>query len=170
MTAQPPFTELDSRYSSDDAAATPWATGRDLLEQAEVYWLSTVRPDGRPHVTPLIAVWFEEALYFTTGPSERKARNLEANAHCAITTGCNSLAEGVDVVIEGNAVQVSDEPYLQRLADRYAAKYDWHFSVRDGAFHGDGGRALVFQIRPTTAFGFGKGVPFSQTRWRFDSA
>lgn len=40
-------------------------------------------------------------------------------------------------------------------------------TVTDAAFHGDGGKALVDEIRPTTAFGFGKGDPFSQTRGRF---
>jgi nitroimidazol reductase NimA-like FMN-containing flavoprotein (pyridoxamine 5'-phosphate oxidase superfamily) len=163
-----PVTELDTRFSSDDAVATPWATGVQGLEQAELYWLATVRPDGRPHVTPLIAVWLDRALYFCTGPTERKAKNLVGNAHCVITTGCNSLSEGLDLVIEGDAVQVSDEAKLQRLADRYASKYEgWHFSVRDGAFYRAGRRALVFEVTPTTAFGFGKGEPSGQTRWRF---
>ena len=31
----------------------------------------------------------------------------------------------------------------------------------------EGGEALVFEVRPTLAFGFGKGEQFSQTRWRF---
>jgi len=38
--------------------------------------------------------------------------------------------------------------------------------VRDGAFYGEGGRAEVYEVNPT-AFGFGKGETFSQTRWRF---
>ncbi|MFB7546034.1 DUF6191 domain-containing protein [Streptomyces sp. NPDC056154] len=37
--------------------------------------MSTVRPDGRPHVTPLIGVWSQSALYFSTGASERKGLN-----------------------------------------------------------------------------------------------
>jgi len=32
------------------------------LEKAEVFWLSTVRPDGRPHVTPMVSVWLDGAL------------------------------------------------------------------------------------------------------------
>jgi general stress protein 26 len=167
MAGTDPVTELQPQFSSDDARPTSWAEALPLLEQAEVYWLTTVRPDGRPHVTPLIAVWLEGALYFSTGPSERKAKNLAHNAHCVITTGCNSLSDGLDLVVEGEAVQVTDEPGLQRLADLYAAKYDWSFTVRDGAFYGDGGRALAFQVAPRTVFGFGKGEPFSQTRWRF---
>ena len=51
-----------------------WAEGRRRIDEAEVFWLSTVRPDGRPHVTPLLAVWHEDAMYFCTGPEERKQR------------------------------------------------------------------------------------------------
>ena len=169
MQAKEPTPELDSRFSSDNATATPWSEASMLLEKAEIYWLSTVRPDGRPHVTPLIAIWRDEALYFCTGPSERKAKNLAQNANCILTTGRNSIEEGLDVIVEGAAVAVNGEVRLQQLADAYAAKYDWHFSVRDGAFHNDeGGRALVFEVHPTTAFAYGKGEPFSQTRYRFN--
>ena len=42
--------ELEPQFSSDDATPTPWAEARECLEKAEVYWLSTVRSDGRPHV------------------------------------------------------------------------------------------------------------------------
>ena len=42
------------------------------------------------------------------------------------------------------------------------------FTVRDGAFlNPEGGEAVVYEVRPKTAFGFGKGEPYSQTRWRF---
>ena len=42
-------------FSEPDATPTPWAEGLEVLRAADTYWLSTVRPDGRPHVTPLIA-------------------------------------------------------------------------------------------------------------------
>ncbi len=166
MAMKDPITELEPQYSSPEATPTPWAEGRERLEKAEIFWLSTVRPDGHPHVTPLLSVWLDDALYFSTGPSERKAKNLAQNPHCILTTGGNALSEGLDLVVEGDAVTVSDEALLQRVADRYATKYDWHFTVRDGAFHGEGGRAEVYAVVPITAFGFGKGT-FSQTRWRF---
>jgi hypothetical protein len=162
-----PVTELDKRYSSDGATPTGWTEASRCLEEAQLYWLSTVRPDGRPHVTPLLTVWLDGALYFCTGPSERKARNLAQNAHCVLTTGSNSLDEGLDFVVEGDAVRVSDDDKLRRVATTYESKYgsDWHFDVHDGAFYGGGGEALVYEVAPTTAFGFGKGQ-FSQTRWR----
>jgi nitroimidazol reductase NimA-like FMN-containing flavoprotein (pyridoxamine 5'-phosphate oxidase superfamily) len=169
MEATKPDVELDARFSSPGAAPRPWTEARARLEQAELFWLSTVRPDGRPHVTPLIAVWVDDALYFCTGPDERKAMNLAKNHSCILTTGANALGEGLDVVVEGDAVNVREEATLRRVADAYVAKYgpDWTFSVRDGAFHHEAGSALVFQVAPSIAFGFGKGEPFSQTRYRF---
>jgi hypothetical protein len=177
MIDKEPTAELDSRFSSDDAAPISWAEGRERLEGAEVYWISTVRPDGRPHVTPLLSVWLDGALYFCTGPDERKAKNLVRNPHCILATGCNALDEGLDVVVEGDAVRVTDEGRLRRVADAYLWKYgsDWRFAVRDGAFYhdpgslreADAGAARVYEVSPKKVFGFGKGEPFGQTRWRF---
>ena len=170
MTATEPTVDLGVEFSSPDAMPTPWSEARARLEQAEVFWLSTVRPDGRPHVTPLIAVWVDGALYFCTGPEERKAQNLAHHSGCVLTTGCNALSEGVDIVVEGDAVNLRDEATLERVADAYVAKYgsDWSFTVRDSAFHhAEGGTALVFEVAPVRVFAFGKGEPYSQTRYRF---
>lgn len=169
MGATEPIGDLAAEFSSSDATPTPWAEARLQLEQADLFWLSTVRPDGRPHVTPLIAVWLDEVLYFCTGPEERKAKNLAENRSCILMTGCNSLDEGLDVVLEGSAAPVSDEATLQRIADAYVGKYgtEWTFTVRDGTFHHQGGTALVFGVAPVTVFSFAKGAPFSQTRYRF---
>jgi nitroimidazol reductase NimA-like FMN-containing flavoprotein (pyridoxamine 5'-phosphate oxidase superfamily) len=169
MTVETPMAELGKQFSSPDATPTPWAVARERLAKSEVYWLSTVHPDGRPHVTPLIAVWLDGALYFCTGESERKSKNLARNPRVVLTTGCNSLSEGLDLVVEGNAVRVSDEVKLQRLAESYVSKYgeDWRFTVRDGVFHHSEGTARVYEVRPKTAFGFAKGEPGGQTRWRF---
>jgi nitroimidazol reductase NimA-like FMN-containing flavoprotein (pyridoxamine 5'-phosphate oxidase superfamily) len=169
MTVETPVAHLGKEFSSPDATPTPWEEARERLANAEVYWLSTVRPDGRPHVTPLIAIWLDGALYFCTGESERKNKNLARNPRVVLTTGCNSLTEGLDLVIEGDAVRVSDEVKLERVAESYVSKYgeDWRFTVRDGVFHHSEGTALVYEVRPKTAFGFAKGEPGGQTRWRF---
>jgi len=160
-------------YSQPDATPTPWEVGREQVAGADTFWISTVRPDGRPHVTPLIAVWHDEAIWFTTGPEERKARNLSHNAACILTTGRSDLSDGgLDVVLEGAAEQVTNDAELQPVADEFATKYGtdiWHFVVRDGAFtdHDAGGRALVFRVRPVRGLGFCKGPIFSQTTWCF---
>lgn len=162
-----PVGELDARYSSPGAVPTPWAAATEALEHAEIYWISTVRPDARPHVTPLIAIWLDDAIHFTTGAEERKALNLAANPACIMTTGCNAMNDGLDIVVEGRANRNQDDATLRRLADRYKSKYDWTFTVRDGTLADGGHPALVFTLTPNTIFAFSKGEPFAQTRWQF---
>jgi hypothetical protein len=177
MSAPEPVHSLDSRYSSAGLEPTPWSVGRRVLEEAEVFWLVTVRADGRPHATPLLAVWHDDALVVTTGPDEQKAKNLEHRAPCLLLAGDSTMHAGLDVAVEGEAHQVDDETELRQIAEAYLVKYgeDWRYVVRDGGFvhaaealrHDDPGRVLVFRVAPTTVFAFGKGERYSQTRWSF---
>lgn len=166
-----PDAELDARFSDPAASPRPWAEVVEVLDGAELFWLSTVRADGRPHVTPLPAMWLDGALHFCTGPQEQKARNLGHGAACVLTTGTPRFRSGLDVVVEGLAVRVTDEEVLVRLAACWLERLDWPFDVVDGAFRdpegGGGGLAHVFEVRPAKVLAFGKGKPFSQTRYRF---
>jgi nitroimidazol reductase NimA-like FMN-containing flavoprotein (pyridoxamine 5'-phosphate oxidase superfamily) len=170
MTATEVAGQLDARFSGPDAVATPWTDVRSLLEKTELFWISTVRADGRPHVTPLPAVWRDQAIYFCTGAGEQKGVNLRRNPHCAVTTGNNEWKSGLDVVIEGVAMRVFDDPRLRMLADAWDSKYegDWHYEVHDGAFHHHGGEAHVFEVVPAKILAFAKG-DFAQTRFTFPS-
>ncbi|MFF0448350.1 pyridoxamine 5'-phosphate oxidase family protein [Streptomyces sp. NPDC004609] len=166
--ANAPLAELDRRYSDPAAEASDWAGTVDRLVSAEVFWLTTVRPDHRPHVTPVLAVWLDDALHFCTGADERKNKNLRDNPEVALTTGTNALHEGYDLVVEGTAVRLTDAERLAPLARAYTAKYGemWSFTVRDGGFVGQGGFAVVYRVEPRTVFGFAKGT-YGQTRFRF---
>lgn len=168
MAATTPAADLDGRFSAPGAVATPWTETERAIEEAELFWISTVRADGRPHVTPLVTVWQDGALYFSTGASEQKNVNLASNANCMLTTGNNRWKEGLDVVLEGAAEQITDETHLQRLADAWESKYrgEWHFDVANNAFQGGGGEALVYRVKPTKIIAFAKGA-FAQTRYRF---
>ena len=160
---------LDKRFSDPAAEASSWGEVQSLLDEAELFWITTVREDGRPHVTPLIAVHFDGAVHFCTGPEEQKGRNLARNPAVALTTGNNAWAAGTDVVVEGEAVRVTDEDALNRLADAYVEKYGevWRFEVGDGTFrHGDGGAAHVFRVEPSKVLAFAK-APHGQTSFRF---
>jgi general stress protein 26 len=163
-----PTGEIDRRFSDPEAGATPWPDAARALERAELYWLTTVRDDQRPHVTPLIGVAEDRVVHFCTGLREQKARNLEHNPHVALTTGTNSWAEGLDVVVEGTAVRVTDQQELQRLAGAYEAKYGsvWHFDVGDGVFGTGEDAAAVFRIEPAKVLAFAK-EPHAQTTYRF---
>lgn len=165
---QEPLTEIDARYSEDGVEAVEWDRGRERIEEAELYWVVTVRPDGRPHVTPLVGVWLDGAAYFCTGPEEVKAKNLEQNRNCVLMTGCNELHGGLDIVIEGTVERVADNAKLQHIADAYEEKYgdEWHFDVGEGVFHHGAGEAIVFELAPPRVLGFGK-APYTHTRWTF---
>jgi hypothetical protein len=163
-----PTVAIDSRFSQPEAGPTPWAEAVRALEDAELYWLTTVRADGRPHVTPLIGLIQDEVPYFCTGLREQKARNLEHSSKVALITGNNTWAQGLDVVVEGTAHRVSDRETLQRLADAYEAKYGstWHFDVGDGVFGEGEDAAAVFRIVPDKVMAFAK-EPHAQTSYRF---
>ena len=84
-----PITTLDTRHGVPRGGVTPWEETRRVLETAELFWLSTVRADGRPHVTPCVSVWHDGAIHFTATNNGQKAVNLRGNPHVILTTGCN---------------------------------------------------------------------------------
>jgi len=167
--------QIDPRYGSASATPPPWAHIERLLTDAQLYWIITVRTDGRPHAVPLVGVWQDGAFAFCTGAEEQKQRNLDANPHVAVTTGSTGAAgwdSGEDVVVEGTAVRVTDADELQRLADAWFAKYgdDWHYAVREQEFveigksRGSTG-ARVYRVRPDKVLAFGG--DHGQTAYRF---
>src|SRR3954470_7669098 len=166
MTTEPTV-RFDDRFSDPSASATPWAEAAKVLEEAELYWISTVRADGRPHVTPLIGLFYDGGMHFCTGLREQKARNIEHNPKVALTTGNNTWARGLDVVVEGTVVRLTDQDALQRIADAIEAKYGsvWHFDVADGVFLSSGDDAAVFRIEPAKVLAFAKD-PHGQTTYR----
>ena len=164
-----PTAELNESFSEPGTVAPPWAEVAGVLSKSEMFWLSTVRRDGRPHVTPLPAVWLDGTLYFCAGSYEQKARNLQSNSHCILTTGTNQLRSGLDVIVEGTAARMNDATQLHRLAALWKSKLDWDFQVTNGGFRDPAGRnGLVFGVTPAKVLVFGKS-PYSQTRYRFTS-
>jgi general stress protein 26 len=168
MLMSEPLTSIDARFSDAGAVATGWDETRRVLETAELFWVCTVRADGRPHVTPLVAVWLDGALHFCTGATEQKAINLAGNQHVTLTTGRNDWEQGLDVVVEGDALRVTDDAVLERLAAAWATKWDgrWQYQAHDGGFRHENAVVLVFAVAPNKILAFGKGV-FSQTRYSF---
>jgi nitroimidazol reductase NimA-like FMN-containing flavoprotein (pyridoxamine 5'-phosphate oxidase superfamily) len=164
-----PTTTLNAQFSAPGAKATSWDDTRSALEAAELFWIATTRGDGRPHMTPLVAVWLDDALHFSTGATEQKAVNLAGNENVILMTGCNRWDGGMDVVVEGRAVRVTDQPTLERLAEAWTHKWDgrWTYEPGPEGFRSDeSGSVLVFAVRPDKVLAFGKG-DFSHTRHAF---
>jgi Pyridoxamine 5'-phosphate oxidase len=157
----------------------PWPRALKALEGAPAkpedqggpttYWLATTRPDGRPHVAGVGAVWVDGRFYFVSGAPTRKSRNLANNPNCVISVALS----GLDLVVEGTARVVTDDPTLQRLAKLYAAQ-GWPASVRDGAFTAAYSAPSagpppwnLYVMTATAAFGVAGAEPYGATRWRF---
>lgn len=148
--------------SNEPEGLLPWSFASQQLAAARNYWVSTTRPDGRPHATPVWGVWLDETLYFGAGAGSVKVRNLAANPALLV-----HLESGDDVVIlEGEAewLAAADPAFWQRIADDYAAKYD--------GFRPDPPTAQqpFIVLRPKRALGWlEKDFVRSATRWRFES-
>jgi Pyridoxamine 5'-phosphate oxidase len=167
---------INGKLDPDFSKATEpvsWQIVGDTLKAAELYWLTTVRGDGRPHVTPLIGAWIDDAFVFCTGPEEQKACNLAHATAVTVTTGVNTWNDGLDVVVEGNAERSTGRAELTPLADAIREKYDgvWDFTPSDDGFgHADDSGAshiaYVFRVRPAKVLAFAKS-PHGQTTFRF---
>lgn len=155
-------------------APLPWSRAENQLEETGgpslTHFLATVRPDGRPHVAGVGALWVDGKFYFTSGAGTRKSRNLAANADCVISVKLPDL----DLVVEGAAAKVIDDVTLLRLAERYAAQ-GWPATVKDGALTAPFSAPsagpppwYLYEFTPTTAFGVATAEPYGATRWRFD--
>jgi hypothetical protein len=150
---------------------TPWTEAQEQLASASKYWLATINADAHPHVMPLFGVWFDGSLYFTSSDKALKAKNLAQNPHCVITVS----VEHLDLIIEGDALKITDEAHMQQIAALYASKYDWHITPHNGAYDADYGAPSagpppyeLYQIHITKGFGFHTAEPYGATRWRFE--
>lgn len=167
MSQTEPVAELNASFSQPGATAPPWIDVAQVLTVSEMFWVSTVRSDGRPHVTPLPAIWLDGTLYFCTGSHEQKSANLRTNPNCVLTTGSSDMRSGLDVVVEGTAVRMTDVPRLHELAAIWKSKLDWDYEVTDDGFRdGPSPTVLVFGVTPAKILAFGK-APYTQTRYRF---
>ena len=97
----------------------PWSRALEALEVADArnqtHFLATTRPDGRPHVAAIGALWVDGTFYFTSGAGTRKSRNLAENPNCVISVSLT----GIDLVVEGTAAKVTDDE-TSRAAPPYA--------------------------------------------------
>jgi len=163
------------------APPIPWTRVRERLEEGltqapgtggpdrHTCWVATVRPDGRPHVVPVGVLWVDGRFYFNAGATTRKARNLARNPQCVITVATSPF----DLVVEGEAVKVTEEAKLQRIAEVYASQ-GWQATVRDGALYAEYSAPSagpppwdLYEVTPATVFALGTAEPYGATRWRF---
>jgi general stress protein 26 len=168
---------ISPHYGNDAATPPPWDDIDQRLTDAALYWIVTVRADGRPHAVPLCGVWRDSAFWFCTGDEEQKMRNLQHDPHVVVTAGplgAEGWKSGKDIAVEGVAERVSDRSVLETMAQAWLTKYDgdWVFEARDGRFFevsdsggSTGGGAVLFRVAPSKVLVFGD--EHGQTTYRF---
>jgi hypothetical protein len=165
--------ERERSLVSGGASTTSWEMARERLANPELprtYWLATARPDGRPHLMPVIGFWIDGAMHVVTGEGTRKGRNLEADGRCAIATTSATLPS-LDIVIEGVAEPVRDEDTVRQIAEFLNAN-NWPLEPRDDKVYGPHAPTAgpppytIFRIAPSRIFG----LPGMQGMEQFDPA
>jgi hypothetical protein len=136
-----------------------WRWAAERLEAAKTFWLATVWPDGRPHLTPVSAVWDGSRLVFSASRRTRKHKNLSANGACsiAIDTGAEQL------IVEGVAEEVTDPDRIAAYRTLTRERLGFDLSGMELGLAGE----PVYAVRPTVAFGFGEDLGTTATRWTF---
>ena len=152
---RPPFKGYGVHESADGMLPWSWATER--LSGARNYWVSTTRPDGRPHAMPVWGIWLDDAFFFSSGRASAKSRNLAANP--AIVVHLESGDE--TVILEGLAEPVLDDGLARRVGEVYGPKYDF---APDTFGEGD----PWFVVRPQRVYAWAeRDYPGSATQFDF---
>lgn len=145
----------------DGSATTSWDVARERLAHPEPgrhNWLATVRPDGRPHMMPVLTFWFDGAFHFVAGEGTQKGRNLAADGRCVIGTASHELPS-LDIVAEGRAEPLTDEAAVRRAAEELKSS-GWPLDARGVEVHGPNAPTAgpppyrIFRMVPSKAFGF----------------
>jgi nitroimidazol reductase NimA-like FMN-containing flavoprotein (pyridoxamine 5'-phosphate oxidase superfamily) len=138
------------------AGTLPWQWALERLTRSHNYLLTTVRPDGAPHVMPVWGIWLEDAWYFSTAATSRKSGNLEKNANCVV---CNDNLEEA-VILEGTAQRLKDNEIPKQAFTDYKAKYGWEL---------DPMRGPVWKVKAKTVFAMPEQrFPEAVTKWVFE--
>jgi PPOX class probable F420-dependent enzyme len=141
----------------------PWAEAERRLTASHDYWVATVRPDGRPHVMPVWGVWLDGRVWFSSGRRSRKARNLDVDPRCTVTTD-----DARDpVVVDGVAERLTETSAIAQFVAAVNAKYGGAMTdeFQDPEVNG------TYAVRPDRVIAI-SGADFtgSPTRWRFPRA
>ena len=141
-----------------DGSVLAWPTVVEWLVDSRNYWISSTRPDGRPHAMPVWGLWIDGTLWFSTDPVSVKARNLAAGPDVVV-----HLESGDDVcIIEGVARKVRADELPASFVDDYDAKYGHRLDLSNPAFG-------FYVLDPAVALTWREAdFTTSATRWTFD--
>lgn len=135
-----------------------WESVRSRIERADVYWVASTRPDGRPHVVPRDGIWMDDGLWYGGSPETVHNRNIKLNGEVVFHIGSGQEA----IIVEGVVSEEVPAPAAsQRLAELSFEKYPQYGRV-DPAAYKDG----VLVLRPRRVFAW-TNLPHDATRFIF---
>jgi Pyridoxamine 5'-phosphate oxidase len=155
-------------------APLPWSRPRDLMAGSvpgpEVaMFLSTTRPDGRPHTAGIGALWHDGDLDFTSNPDTRKSRDLAANSACTIAM----RLPGIDLIFDGEAARTTDPALLEAVAALFR-EGGWPAQVEGDTITAPFSAPSagpppwhLYRCAFQTVVGVASEKPYGVTRWRF---
>ena len=165
-------TNLD-RYGDP---ALPWSRARDVLVAdaagpAVTWFLGTQRSDGSLHAAGIGALWHDGELFFTSSPDAAKARHLATHPEATLS----ARLAGIDVVFEGVAERIVDEPTLETVVQRYRdvgwpAEVDREAAAVTAPYSAPSAGPppwQLYRLRYRTVFGVAWEPPNGATRWDF---
>jgi hypothetical protein len=176
-----PITELiqrtgrgtEAEIEAGNTQPLDWSVAVERFGQGGWFWLSTVRPDGRPHTMPCFAAWSGSSFFVASKSTARKSRNLDANSSCVLAKD----AGDAHLVVEGEARRIRDTAGLRRAAETMMRIYGWptrplgdELDADYGAPTSGGPPYRAYEIVPRRAFGLPLNDTFAPTRWRFGDA
>jgi PPOX class probable F420-dependent enzyme len=91
------------------------------LRAEPIIWLSTVRPDGRPHLVPVWFWWDGATVLIFAKPGSQKVRNLRHNSQ--VVLALDAADEGEDVALFEGRAELLEESVVQATMPAFAAKY-----------------------------------------------
>jgi hypothetical protein len=131
-------------YGIDDGTEglLSWNWAVERLTASHDYWVATVDASGQPAVMPVWGAWLDDAIWFSSSPGSRRARNLSRDPRCTITTD-NPLEP---VVIEGRAQAIADDDAVARFTAVCNPKYQTDIPVEFFAAN------ALFFVTPIVAY------------------
>jgi len=136
----------------------PWTWAEQRLTMSHDYWVATVWPDGRPHVTPVWGVWADVAFWFSSSSGSRKARNLGREARATAATD-DALHP---VMVDGTVTRVVAPERVAWFADLVNDKYTTSYPVEFFTAN------ACFRLAPRSVVGLDTDdFEGSPTRWTF---
>jgi hypothetical protein len=152
--------ERERSLVGEESGTTSWEVARNRLanpEEQRTSWLATTRPDGRPHLMPVIAFWIDGAVHIVAGDGTRKGRNLAADGRCVIATSSTTLPS-LDIIVEGGAQPLTEDDAVRHIAEVLSGS-GWPLEAKGDKVYGPNAPTAgpppytIFRIVPSKVFG-----------------